>query len=256
MRKIKFYVILVFEGEVLATEGVPPAVRFRPEEPLAYVGEALTVLLRAWPSGAALTSITVNPTPEGNVTSNLLEGTWSFVPDDADYNKTFTVTAAVSNEYGKATGSVEVQVKGTVAEENGVTWRFFLVGENATVTGAYPTDGELNIPSSLAGHPVTSIGEGAFCNCNGLTSVRIPDSVANIASNAFADCNGLTSVAIPQVVCDQGVPWVFPASYRFLTNVTIETTVTNIGDYAFSGCKELTSLTIPDSVTHLVDSIS
>ena len=253
---------LIFEGDVIATEGMPSAVRFSPEVPLAHVGEMLTVLVRAQPSGAKLTSITVDPTPEGGVTPNLLEGMWTFVPANADFNKTFTVTATVANEYGEATDSVGVQVKWTVAEENGVTWRFCLAGETATVTGAYPTEGELTIPSSLDGYPVTSIGEGAFSNCNDLTSVTIPDSVTNIASNAFADCSGLTSlmipesvttigrsaffgctdltsVAIPQVVCNQGVSWVFPDSYHLLTNVVIESMVTGIWAGCFSDCASL-----------------
>lgn len=242
--------VLKIYGEVLPlTRG--PTVEFRPESPLAYVGETLTVEVLARPPGAEVTSITVNPMPEGSVTPNLSEGTWTFVPANADINKNYMLTVAVSNAFGVATGSVEVLVKGTEEEENGVTWGIRFIGETITVTGAYPSAGELIIPSFLGEYPVTSIGECAFSNCNELTSVTIPDSVTNIASNAFADCSGLTSVTIPQVVCDQGVPWVFPASYRFLTNVTIETTVTRIGDYAFFGCKGLTSMSIPDSVTRI-----
>ena len=242
---------IVFEGELISTEGVPTAVRFRPEEPLAYVGEMLTVLVKARPSGAKVTSITVNPTPEGIVTPNLQDGTWTFVPGDADYKKTFTVTVTVANEYGETTGSTDVHVNGTVVEESGVTWRFCHIEETATVTGASPAEGELIIPSFLGGYPVTSIGEGTFSNCSGLTSVTIPDSVTTIASNAFAHCNGLTSVTVPQVVCDQGLASVFPASYQLLTNVTIETTVTRIGYNAFYGCYSLADLTIPNCVTNI-----
>ncbi len=263
---------LVFEGEVIETEDVLPTVRFRPAEPLAYVGEMLTVSVKARPSGAKLTSITVNPNPEGIVTPNLPEWTWAFVPVSADFNKTFVVTVGVSNKNGEATGNVEVQVKGTVAEENGVTWRFCIDEETATVTGAYPVEGELIIPSSLAGYPVTSIGESTFSNCsgltnvtipdsvsaigasafaacNGLTSLTIPDSVTNVADKAFAACSGLTSVTIPQAVCAHPLSMVFPDSYQLLTNVIFGTTVTNIGYKAFSECSGLMNVTIPDSVT-------
>ncbi len=89
--------------------------------------------------------------------------------------------------------------------------------------------GELIIPDTLGGYPVTSIGGYAFRYCTGLTSVMIPDSVTSIGDNAFYGCTGLTSVTIPN-------------------------SVTSIGDSAFSGCTGLTSVTIPDSVTSIVGS--
>lgn len=41
---------------------------------------------------------------------------------------------------------------------------------------------------------VTTIGNGAFSCCDGLTSIIIPDSVTSIGDEAFWYCNGLTSV--------------------------------------------------------------
>ena len=41
---------------------------------------------------------------------------------------------------------------------------------------------------------VTSIGDYAFSNCSGLTSVTIPASVTSIGEDAFSNCSGLTSV--------------------------------------------------------------
>ena len=54
--------------------------------------------------------------------------------------------------------------------------------------------GELVIPSSYQGKPVTSIGSSAFYSCGKLTSVTIPDSVTSIGSNAFAYCSSLESI--------------------------------------------------------------
>ena len=47
---------------------------------------------------------------------------------------------------------------------------------------------------------VTTIGENAFFNCYGLTSITIPNSVNSIGISAFFYCSGLTSITIPNSV--------------------------------------------------------
>ena len=44
---------------------------------------------------------------------------------------------------------------------------------------------------------VTCIGEGAFADCYGLTSMLIPDTIESIGAYAFKACSGMTSVNIP-----------------------------------------------------------
>ena len=96
---------------------------------------------------------------------------------------------------------------------------------------------------------MTSIKNGAFYGCTGLTSVNIPNSVTSIGNDAFRYCTGLTSVTI-----GNGVTSIGGSAFcgcTGLTSVTIPNSVTSIGNYAFSDCTGLTSVTIPNSVTSI-----
>ena len=70
---------------------------------------------------------------------------------------------------------------------------------------------------------IKTIGDFAFYNCSGLSSVIIPNSVESIGNNAFDGCKDMTSI-------------------------TLGNGLTTIGEEAFIGCSGLTSLSIPGSV--------
>ena len=57
-----------------------------------------------------------------------------------------------------------------------------------------------NVTYNCSTYMVTSIGEYAFYDCSGLTSVTIPNSVTSIGYAAFYNCSGLTSVTIPNTL--------------------------------------------------------
>jgi hypothetical protein len=121
-----------------------------------------------------------------------------------------------------------------------------------TITGYTGSGGAVAIPSTIEvggiDLPVRSIGNGAFKECFGLTSVVMPDSVTSIEDWAFYICFGLTNVTIGNSVTRIG-------EYAFvhcgLTSVTIPDSVTSIGFSAFGSCASLSSLTIGSSVTNL-----
>ena len=68
---------------------------------------------------------------------------------------------------------------------------------------SFAITGSIDIPASVTYegeiYSVTSIGSYAFSDCDGLTSVTIPDSVTSIGSYAFAYCTGLTSVTFEYI---------------------------------------------------------
>ena len=162
------------------------------------------------------------------------------------------------------------------------------VDEDATITitGCNKSaNGAITIPSKIDGKPVTRIGDEAFEDCTGLTSVTLGNSVTSIGDVAFYDCSGLTSITIPDSVTSigyyafegcTGLKSINVASDndcfssnngvlfnkektelikypegKSETSYTIPNSVTSIEDRAFAGCRSLTSITIPDSVTSI-----
>ena len=126
--------------------------------------------------------------------------------------------------------------------------------------------------STIIPNSVTSIGEGAFYGCDGLTSVIIPNSVTSVGWNAFYGCN-FTSVVWNAEHCADflefsGIAVVISpifqqssiSSFTFgdevehipaclfygsnIRSITIPNSVTSIGSMAFSYCSSLTSMVV------------
>ena len=94
--------------------------------------------------------------------------------------------------------AVKVEIDGINYELNADTKEAAVIAKSR---GNY--SGNIVIPESVTyestDYSVTSIGQGAFSGCTGLTSVTIPNSVTSI-EGAFSGCTGLTSVTIPNSV--------------------------------------------------------
>src|SRR6266446_4495336 len=80
-----------------------------------------------------------------------------------------------------------LQAEFTFTTNNGTLtiWRY--TGTNS---------GDVTIPDSTNGYPVTRIGDSAFEDFTSLTSITIGNSVTDIGDGAFQNCTGLTQVTI------------------------------------------------------------
>ena len=138
-------------------------------------------------------------------------------------------------------------------------------GQNATVTsGPIYYSGDVVIPAAVTHNDktvnVTAIGNSAFRNCTGLTSITIPNTVTEVGEHAFAGCTELDSVDIGDIAAWCRIEFASSLSnpcyfaHRLfldgqeITQVAIPDTVTAIGSHVFSGCWALNKVTIPSTV--------
>ena len=137
-----------------------------------------------------------------------------------------------------------------------------------TATTYLGSSGEVTIPGTFNGDPVTKVGQQIFYNCQSIPNkVTISDNgwFWDIAGAAFSFCSNLTNVVFLGIVTNIGagafysctkltnIPlpnnyWISIGSLAFsrsgLGSVTIPRSVYSIGEGAFSGCTSLTAITV------------
>lgn len=105
-----------------------------------------------------------------------------------------------------------------------VQWEVdYLSDETVCITGARSIEPKMVIPKEISGHTVSRIGDRAFFDGEGITSVTVPETVKAIGASAFENCRNLN-----ELILSQGLE--------------------QIGERAFAKCPLLSTLFIPDSV--------
>lgn len=136
---------------------------------------------------------------------------------------------SVSGGNSQGESSVNSEAESKPISDNGETTPFKVEDNDngVTIIGYTGDGGNIEIPNKIGGKPMTKIGNSAFYDCEGITSINFPNNDATeIGKAAFSGCKSLTSVIIPD-------------------------SVTVIGSDAFWRCQSLSSVTIPDSVTKI-----
>ncbi|MFQ9515331.1 MAG: leucine-rich repeat domain-containing protein [Eubacterium sp.] len=92
---------------------------------------------------------------------------------------------------------------------------------------------------------VTKVGERAFSNCSGLTSIELKNAGGTIGAYAFSNCPKLISVNLPKAT--------FLDSYAFnyclkLASINLPN-VTELGARAFVYCSSLSNIILPQATS-------
>ena len=123
--------------------------------------------------------------------------------------------------------------------------QFTYITNNGTITitaGYTGPGGDVTIPDSINGLPVTTIGNDAFLGCTSLTNVAIGNNVITIGDGAFYACSNLKGVTIPNGVLNI---WRLAFSRcSSLTTVAIPKSVWNIGVEVFAECTSLSAIQV------------
>lgn len=149
------------------------------------------------------------------------------------------------------------------------------VGEGITHIGGASFYGCSNMTSASLPSTLESIGGtvpgsyGAFASCTNLTEITLPDGLTTLGNGTFMNCRGLTSINLNKVVTlgqsvfihcvslEQGldlknVQSMGSSCFGYcskITEVTFSGSITTIPVRAFESCGKLTKVTLSDSIT-------
>ena len=159
-----------------------------------------------------------------------------------------TVVYTVKGTYKGLTYSTTLTVN-VGAPMNGYEYSIINGASEVEINGYTGSGGSLNIPPTLDGLPVTSVGFGAFYNHPEITSVSIPNSVKSIGYASFYKCNNITAISIPSSVTSFDERAFQDCSK--LQSISIPYSIDTLPQNTFSGCKSLHSVILPSSIKAL-----
>ena len=136
---------------------------------------------------------------------------------------------------GELTFYAKWEVSGYTFEDNGT-------GVTIVATDSMILTGDVEIPETFNGLPVTKIGDSAFKNNIRITNIIIPNTVTSIGKSAFYECKRLENITIPDNVTEIG-------AYAFYNCISLEKAKIGIGvktiyEHVFYYCKKLKEIEV------------
>ncbi len=159
-----------------------------------------------------------------------VDGTYIFnvYSVDADGNETFL--GLIEYEYTLPSETVGENVFYYTDNGNGT----------ATITGGVINDGDVVIPSEVAGLDVIEVGMNAFDFEANIETLVISEGIERLGWYAFNTCENLTSVTLPESL-EYIDSWAFERCYK-LTTINIPANVSTVKGGAFAQNKSMTSI--------------
>lgn len=145
----------------------------------------------------------------------------------------------------------------------GIEYNFEVIVSKMTYVRLTPVSapsvvkGDIALPSRVeydgTTYTVTQIGQRAFRDYTGITSVTLPKTLSQIENEAFAGCTSLRTIDTPQPLSVIG-EYAFDGCSR-LKAFSLDASISELGTGAFRGCALLEELAFTPTVTEIPDEL-
>lgn len=125
---------------------------------------------------------------------------------------------------------------------------YIIENDKVNITGYTESlPGNVVIPDTIEGYPVTTIGNSAFKDCTKLSKITFGKNVLIVEVSAFKNCANLTELDLGSNLTTINEDALYGCTS--LTSITLPRSVTTVTD-PFSKCTSLTEITLPVSMVY------
>ena len=197
--------------------------------------------------GSTITGYTATSIPDGLTGSISQAGSGTITISGLTAGNIYRFSVVATNSTGDSqeafTNYLGISFDGVNGAVTCGTSGYFLI-VNKRVESNFQCNGSVNIPEG-----VEVIGEEAFIQGYGITSLNFPSTLVTIEDYAFYSLEDITSLVFPNSLTTIGNQ-AFRNAYS-LETLTFGNGAISIGNYAFRNAESLRTLTIPNNVVSI-----